>query len=157
MSGKNRITENFGVICFFTIWCTITFGIGILMLQLVQSAQTQPPIIFTLIFTVASFANSVDRRKPVFGLVVCVSSVRSSEKQETPAITRHHSEAYSGDYSITPESVVQIRYEKSIYQMPTQCPSCGAAISTEEVDWVGPLQAKCPYCNATINAEERTL
>lgn len=153
MGGKNRITENFGIICFSTIWCTITFGIGILFLQIAQSSENPPPILFLIITTVICFGLGF------FVLVLCVSEVRSGEKQETPAITRHHSEdiASSRDYSITPEPVVQIRYEKSIYQMPTKCPSCGAAISTEEVDWVGPLQAKCPYCNATVDSQEKVL
>ena len=40
-----------------------------------------------------------------------------------------------------------------IYQVPKKCPECGGSLSNEEVDWVGPLQAKCPYCRTTIEAQ----
>jgi hypothetical protein len=47
--------------------------------------------------------------------------------------------------------------DKVIYQVPPVCPGCGASISQEEVDWVGPLQAKCPYCRNTIEVEKKSL
>lgn len=40
-----------------------------------------------------------------------------------------------------------------IYQVPRKCPECGGSLSNEEVDWVGPLQAKCPFCRTTIEAQ----
>ena len=36
--------------------------------------------------------------------------------------------------------------------LPERCPSCGASLSSETVDWVGPLEAKCSYCGATVHA-----
>jgi hypothetical protein len=40
-----------------------------------------------------------------------------------------------------------------IYQVPSKCPECGGSLSNEEVDWVGPLQAKCPFCRTTVEAQ----
>lgn len=40
-----------------------------------------------------------------------------------------------------------------IYQVPSKCPQCGGSLSNEEVDWVGPLQAKCPFCRTTVEAQ----
>jgi hypothetical protein len=37
-------------------------------------------------------------------------------------------------------------------RLPEKCPSCGAAISQEGIDWVGPLEAKCSYCGSTVRA-----
>lgn len=38
-------------------------------------------------------------------------------------------------------------------RIPTECPKCGAPLSPEEIDWVGPLEAKCGYCGATVRAQ----
>lgn len=37
-------------------------------------------------------------------------------------------------------------------RLPERCPSCGAAISQEGIDWIGPLEAKCSYCGGTLRA-----
>jgi len=37
-------------------------------------------------------------------------------------------------------------------RLPLKCPSCGAEISHESVDWVGPLEAQCGYCGGTMRA-----
>jgi hypothetical protein len=37
-------------------------------------------------------------------------------------------------------------------RLPLKCPSCGAEVSHESVDWVGPLEAKCDYCGGTMRA-----
>ena len=37
-------------------------------------------------------------------------------------------------------------------RLPLKCPSCGAEVSHESVDWVGPLEAKCGYCGSTLRA-----
>ena len=42
--------------------------------------------------------------------------------------------------------------EMTTVRLPTKCPSCGAAISQEGIDWVGPLEAKCSYCGGTLRA-----
>ena len=48
--------------------------------------------------------------------------------------------------------------EKSfVHDLPDKCPNCKAQISSETVDWVGPLTARCPYCGASIKTEKREL
>jgi hypothetical protein len=37
-------------------------------------------------------------------------------------------------------------------RLPERCPSCGASISQEGIDWIGPLEAKCTYCGGTLRA-----
>ncbi len=38
-------------------------------------------------------------------------------------------------------------------RLPTKCPECGAVVSHETIDWVGPLEAACNYCGATVRAK----
>ncbi len=48
--------------------------------------------------------------------------------------------------------------EKSyIHEPPRVCSECGATLSSEEIDWVGPLSVKCPYCGATHATEKREV
>jgi hypothetical protein len=42
--------------------------------------------------------------------------------------------------------------EMTTVRLPLKCPSCGAEVSHEGVDWVGPLEAKCNYCGGTMRA-----
>lgn len=37
-------------------------------------------------------------------------------------------------------------------RLPDRCPSCGAALSHEGIDWVGPMEARCTYCGGTVKA-----
>lgn len=34
--------------------------------------------------------------------------------------------------------------------LPTHCPSCGAAIKPDEVDWLDELTAECDYCGSPV-------
>lgn len=34
--------------------------------------------------------------------------------------------------------------------LPTHCPSCGAAIRPDEVDWLDDVTAECAYCGSSI-------
>ncbi len=43
--------------------------------------------------------------------------------------------------------------QMSTVRLPDRCPSCGAALSHEGIDWVGPLEAKCGYCGGTVKAK----
>jgi hypothetical protein len=37
-------------------------------------------------------------------------------------------------------------------RLPEKCPSCGAGLSHEGIDWTGPLEAKCGYCGGQVKA-----
>jgi hypothetical protein len=43
--------------------------------------------------------------------------------------------------------------EMTTVRLPEKCPSCGASISQEGIDWTGPLEAKCNYCGGTLRAK----
>ncbi|MCK5238601.1 MAG: hypothetical protein KAR33_03570 [Candidatus Thorarchaeota archaeon] len=42
-------------------------------------------------------------------------------------------------------------------RLPPKCPACGAAVSQEGIDWVGPLEAKCNYCGGTVRASFESI
>ena len=37
--------------------------------------------------------------------------------------------------------------------LPTHCPSCGAAMRPDEVEWLDELTAECDYCGSPVRAE----
>jgi hypothetical protein len=37
--------------------------------------------------------------------------------------------------------------------LPTHCPSCGAAVRPDEVEWLDDVTAECDYCGSPIRAE----
>jgi len=43
--------------------------------------------------------------------------------------------------------------EMTTVRLPEKCPSCGAAISQEGIDWTGPLEAKCNHCGGILRAK----
>ncbi|MFW9768432.1 MAG: hypothetical protein ACFFF9_01065 [Candidatus Thorarchaeota archaeon] len=49
-------------------------------------------------------------------------------------------------------SVMTHGSQTTTVRLPLKCPSCGAEVSHESVDWVGPLEASCGYCGATMRA-----
>ena len=44
-----------------------------------------------------------------------------------------------------------------VYEPPRFCKDCGASLSAETIEWVGPLTIKCPYCGATHATEKREV
>ena len=95
-----------------------------------------------------------------FGIVmfICIARGGGSTNMAMRMSRRQmESYTYTGDAFSTPVSSRSRDGERALYQVPSSCPSCGASISTEEVDWVGPLQARCPYCGATMDAEKKIL
>jgi hypothetical protein len=37
--------------------------------------------------------------------------------------------------------------------LPAHCPSCGAAVRPEEVEWLDEVTAECEYCGSPVRAE----
>ncbi|MFO7836794.1 MAG: hypothetical protein R6V83_09070, partial [Candidatus Thorarchaeota archaeon] len=86
---------------------------------------------------------------PIVLLIICGIAFRRKMQStgftvQPPAFVipeEHRREAHSSDGS----SMQTVR-------LPERCPSCGASLSPETVDWVGPLEVKCSYCGATVKA-----
>jgi hypothetical protein len=143
----NKTSFNSGrivTICFFILWCGIAFAMGIF------AYQAGAPIIFPI------FASAMG----VFGILFCLR-VNKQMGQKKP-LRKRPVYGYGDEYvTVTGDSrdsnLRPHGREKSVYQAPSLCTSCGASLSTDDVDWVGPLQLQCPYCNATIDAKERIL
>jgi hypothetical protein len=38
--------------------------------------------------------------------------------------------------------------------LPTHCPSCGAAVRPDEVEWLDEITAECAYCGSPVRDEE---
>lgn len=143
MSESRSDPGRFVGVCFMIVWCSIAFGMGI------TAFQMGAPFIFPM----AAFGMGA------FGVVMCISMARRGGSNMAMPMRKRQFESYTytGDAFSTPVSSRRSDGERTLYQVPSSCPSCNASISTEEVDWVGPLQARCPYCGATIDAEKRIL
>ena len=37
--------------------------------------------------------------------------------------------------------------------LPTRCPSCGAMVRPDEIDWLDDITAECAYCGSPVRAE----
>jgi hypothetical protein len=135
MSQQNTRSGTIVGVCFMILWCGTAFGMGI------TAWQWGAPIIFPLVtFGMGGF-----------GIVLCVAICRqqSQASQQLQSTPRDYM-TYTGDY----QSPYTHSSERKSYEAPSHCPSCGAAISTDEVDWVAPLKAVCPYCESVIDAIE---
>jgi hypothetical protein len=53
--------------------------------------------------------------------------------------------------------VIEFRTREYIHQVPAVCPTCGAALSNESVNWVGPMEAECDYCGARLETEKKRM
>ncbi|TFG07013.1 hypothetical protein EU538_09385 [Candidatus Thorarchaeota archaeon] len=63
-----------------------------------------------------------------------------------------------------PDFVIPQRYRQQAetsdirtVRLPAKCPSCGASLSQEDIDWTGPLEAKCNYCGSVVRARLEQL
>ncbi|MGY5879151.1 MAG: hypothetical protein RTV31_02825 [Candidatus Thorarchaeota archaeon] len=148
MSENSSNSGKLMIICFFTIFCGAAFGMGFSVLEMTASSSFGPPI----------FMAFIPFGMGIFGILFCItvfkqSNRRAALKSDTSSYGTGPT-VYTGDYTIRSDTPSR---QKSVYRVPPICPSCGADINTETVDWVGPLQAKCPYCGATVEAQERVL
>ena len=86
----------------------------------------------------------------VFAVLVFANNAKKKEaKKSTPPKVATQTE-------LTNDTPVVLRVDRRIiYQVPNKCPECGGSLSNEEVDWVGPLQAKCPFCRTTVEAQPK--
>jgi hypothetical protein len=84
----------------------------------------------------------------IFAVLVFVNGAKQKEAKKLgmPSEVKQ-----TGSTSSSP-TVVRVD-RRIIYQVPSKCPECGASLSNEDVDWVGPLQAKCPFCRTTVEAK----
>ncbi len=92
----------------------------------------------------------------VVPLVICIFAARRSRRRATP-LRRTESILVDAPDHVIPDDIrgsVQTHGSRrtTTVRLPVECPSCGAQVSHESVDWVGPLEAQCSYCNATIRA-----
>ena len=44
--------------------------------------------------------------------------------------------------------------ERSRPLLPTNCPSCGGSLRSDEVEWADEMTAECPYCGSAVRAEK---
>lgn len=67
--------------------------------------------------------------------------------------------ARSGMGLFTSASVrrTETRERSYVHEPPSFCKDCGASLSAESIEWVGPLTVKCPYCGATHPTEKREV
>jgi hypothetical protein len=49
------------------------------------------------------------------------------------------------------------RPEAMIPKLPPKCGACGAPVSMQNVEWVGPLNAQCSRCSSAIDVEWQKL
>jgi hypothetical protein len=56
-----------------------------------------------------------------------------------------------------PRNVDAPKEKSYIHEPPRFCTDCGASLSSEEIEWVGPLSVRCPYCGATHKTEKREV
>lgn len=68
----------------------------------------------------------------------------NAEADEVESVLRNNDQAPAGEEA----SVTQ---KRAI--LPTHCPSCGAAVRPDEVDWLDELTAECDYCGSPVRAE----
>jgi DNA-directed RNA polymerase subunit RPC12/RpoP len=55
------------------------------------------------------------------------------------------------------QAAAMLKEKSYVYEPPRFCSDCGAAITSEGIEWVGPLSVKCPYCGATLSTEKREV
>ena len=140
-SGMGKIA----IICFMMIWVGFALSIGV----------------FAISIPFFSFFGFVPFAMAGFGVVFCLVALRSNSgfARSRRRVGSGYSISTTGDAMYSDSRRRMPSYRRSsqrvVYQVPPRCPSCGASLNSEQVEWVGPLQAQCPYCLATVEASER--
>ncbi len=62
-----------------------------------------------------------------------------------------------GMFGMLSASASPSREKSYVHEPPSFCSGCGASLSAEIIEWVGPLTVKCPYCGATHRTEKREV
>lgn len=53
----------------------------------------------------------------------------------------------------TPPTTPTTTREASPRKLPLKCPSCGATVRPDEVEWIDEVNAECDYCGSVLTAE----
>jgi hypothetical protein len=91
----------------------------------------------------------------VLPLIICIVLIRRSRRTSLPQRKAESILIEAPMHAIPDDhqgSVQTHGTRTTTVRLPVECPSCGAQISHESVDWTGPLEARCSYCGATIRA-----
>lgn len=86
-------------------------------------------------------------------VVVCIIARKKISNVSTQTLQERLQQVQIPDYAIPEEyrrksTTADIR----TVQVPEKCPSCGAPLSQDNLDWTGPLEAKCKYCGGVVRA-----
>jgi hypothetical protein len=69
----------------------------------------------------------------------------NTEADEVAAVLKNNTPQTDGDETHVPRVKPP--------SLPTHCPSCGAAMRPDEVDWLDERTAECDYCGSPVRAE----
>lgn len=61
-------------------------------------------------------------------------------------------QGFLSGYSASTPAIESVPAKKPI--LPTHCPSCGAAVRPEEVEWLDELTAECAYCGTPVRESD---
>ncbi len=139
--GRNTGASKCMAACFFVVFISIVLS---------MVGLSYPMMHFPFSFIPIGIA--------VFGFIICVVVIANASETTRPVgIGAGYSIRTTGDSMHSDHRGQPSRRSRIVFQVPNQCPSCGAPLSSESVEWVGPLQAQCPYCLATVDVSEREL
>jgi len=86
---------------------------------------------------------------------ICVGGI-IGRRSESKGRESYETIAVEAPIHVIPDEYKEsVRYdgsETTTVRLPLKCPSCGAEVSFEGIDWVGPLEAKCGFCGGTMRA-----
>ncbi len=64
--------------------------------------------------------------------------------------------AASNEQKAAEQAAMASSARASAMAVPSNCPTCGAAISAATVTWSSPTTAQCPYCKAAVPLKVET-